>query len=398
MEEDTPSTWRFGKVIIPPGAAITREGQITNNVTQPNAYYGVAWTQLASGSHKFTAALTQVATDPSPIISDALPVGTQVCWTLSLQPPSNQFAGWRHAATVCVKVGKKPKLQILGSDLWARNKIDTSTSVIGGVGGPKVFGSWVEFGAFSSKDNNGLASGAGFRNGNGNINQSGWSALTFANTLPTPPPIDSSSAFGNYSSDLPDAPEIAEHFGSRPSTNIAANSIDASILSSDKVNTRTGDLIITRSNFPLGKSVVIIVSGTVTIADNITYTDGPFNSLTNIPQLAIIAKNIIIKDAVTQVDAWLVARGNGVIKGTIKTCENPAKSSTACNLKLTINGPVLTDILYLYRTAGSDKYPDTGNPAEVFNLRPESILWAYQPGLGSTLPTTAATTELPPRF
>ena len=70
----------------------------------------------------------------------------------------------------------------------------------------------------------------------------------------------------------------------------------------------------------------------------------------------IIAKNIVIKAGVTNVDAWLIAN-NEATTGTIYTCDQVGNSSGVCDGKLLVNGPVVTDHLYLYRTAGSDSRP-----------------------------------------
>jgi hypothetical protein len=52
------------------------------------------------------------------------------------------------------------------------------------------------------------------------------------------------------------------------------------------------------------------------------------------------------------VDGWLIAKG-----GSIKNLFKEARSINECNKSLTINGPVVADKLYLYRTAGAE--PDS---------------------------------------
>jgi hypothetical protein len=63
-----------------------------------------------------------------------------------------------------------------------------------------------------------------------------------------------------------------------------------------------------------------------------------------------------------------------------------------------VNGPVLSDKLILYRTAGSGTGAASGDPAEVFNTRPDTYLWAQLVAAGSGRAETVDTTELPPRF
>lgn len=89
------------------------------------------------------------------------------------------------------------------------------------------------------------------------------------------------------------------------------------------------------------------------------------------------------------VDARLVACGAAVTE--------PAQLTAGiCNKKLTINGPVSVNHLYLYRTY-SALGPTVSQAAEQFNLRADAYLWA------SSLDTTAyaksvRTIEVPPRY
>ena len=153
-----------------------------------------------------------------------------------------------------------------------------------------------------------------------------------------------------------------------------------------------------------GKWVVINdPDATVTITSNINYTPGGLTKVGDIPQIIIIARNILIADSVTNVDAWLIASGTGA-NGYINTCSSiaagspSALTSNRCNQKLTINGPVQANKLFMYRTAGSGVGVDIGKPAEVFNLRGEAYLWASVHGSSNDRITTVSTKELPPRF
>jgi hypothetical protein len=136
--------------------------------------------------------------------------------------------------------------------------------------------------------------------------------------------------------------------------------------------------------------VVVITSGTVNIEGNITYSDGPLNSLKDIPQVVIISKDINIRDSVTNVDSWLVA------SGAINTCNNFTGNLTTakCGAILAVNGPVVTNKLILNRTGGTS----IGDPAERFNLRPDAYLWAQLQASGGNKAQTVYSVELPPRF
>lgn len=330
-----------------------------------------------------------------------LPVGTRVCFALSVQPHSNTDSSWAHSKPICTVVGKKPKVQIWGGDVAVRGKIDTSTSVKDVSGTTKIFGSWVEYGAFSVGSNSKFASGSGLSDQPCETPttckpQAAWSKLTFANKNEAG--VD---AFGNYTTlaGFRSAPGVAAFFGAvQNKAPVGSGSVDISSLAfntGDPIQVRTADnLTITGSNIPAGKSVVIIASGTVTIAGNIAYTDGALTKLRDIPQVVIIANNINITDSVGHVDAWLVAND------TINTCSNFTGNLTSgkCAGLLELNGPVVTGKLILNRTAGSDTGAQSGDPAERFNLRADAYLWAQLQSIGNNKAQTVYSVELPPRF
>jgi hypothetical protein len=140
----------------------------------------------------------------------------------------------------------------------------------------------------------------------------------------------------------------------------------------------------------------------VTIAGDITYTGvagDTFTATSQIPQVVIIARNINITGGAGRVDAWLLTSPSG---GAINTCSDrpvgAALNSTVCSNLLTVNGPVVTDHLYLRRTAGSDSVAAAGAPAEVFNLRSDAYIWAYARASQSGKAQTVYSVELPPRF
>ena len=98
-----------------------------------------------------------------------------------------------------------------------------------------------------------------------------------------------------------------------------------------------------------------------------------------------------------QIDAWLITTDDG----SIDTCNTPGPlSDRICDQELRINGPVITNKLYLRRTAGTrnDIETERGAPAEVFNLRSDAFLWGYQQSSSNYIAQTIDLTELPPRF
>ncbi len=326
-----------------------------------------------------------------------VPVGTRVCFALSVQPRSNSDGRWGHSRPICTTVGKKPKLQVWGGDVTVRGRIETSTTRKD-VGGEKTFGSWVEYGAFALGAVDKFSSGSGLNNQADN-SQVVWSKLTFAN-------IDNagSPAFGFYSTPagFRAVPNVADYFKAISNKQtIAGGSVDVGSLTfatGGPVTVYTpsdpsGNLTITGGNIPPGRSVVIVASGTVTIAGKITYSDADLGSASAIPQVVIISKDIHIQENVSQVDSWLIATG------AIDTCYGVGTlTSGKCGTLLEVNGPVITGRLILNRTAGSGTGATSGDPAERFNLRPDAYLWALLQARGSNKAQTVYIKELPPRF
>ena len=389
-----PVKWEMWRVEIPPGFALPIA---TQNNLAPCAYYqpSTACEDKGSGTQVFVPGLTDAPELPEvtgETIRPNTPVGTRVCYTLSVQPYSHTSTDWRHSAPSCITVSKLPKVQVWGHDVRTRGSIETSTSRVNS-GGDKVFGSWVEYGGFSVRGNSGFASGSGLNEGNTSVlDRDVWNRLTFAN-------INNSGAsdYGNYA--LPTGlPTITAQFIGAPAGG-GFNSNLGALASGTYV---TEDVTIDTSDVGLGKSIIIVSSGTVRINGNITYSGSgagdSFTSVNQLPQVVIVARNINITNAATQVDAWLLTTSGGAINTCIDRTLTQPLTSNVCNATLTVNGPVVTDHLYLRRTAGSDGTVDAGNPAEVFNLRPDAFMWAYGRTSQAGKAQTVYSVELPPRF
>jgi hypothetical protein len=201
-------------------------------------------------------------------------------------------------------------------------------------------------------------------------------------------------------------------------------------------------------------TLVIYVNGTFTIDRNICYGSSCGNNASKLrtyesgtstnksaalPQILIFADNVNITEGVTRVDAWLV-----VDNGTINTCSghkfgdsangligleaNDAgmrdayKSYGNCDKTLVINGPVYANHLSLMRTAGAfhsdaentsdgvldrsvganrdddDKKKGAVAPAEIFNLRADAYIWAYNQAQRYSEAVVTYTRELAPRY
>lgn len=405
-----PTQWEITKMVVQPGQQAPHENENgTTSSTAPcesgggaasgNYFQNGATTcqNVAKGTGSFNPGSPAQNLKPSASDVDVgdLPVGTRICFALSVQPRSNASGDWAHSRPICTVVGKKPKVQIWGNDLAVRGEIETSTTRKDVDGQTKTFGSWVEYGVFAVGAIDRFASGAGLNNQTSN-NQADWSKFTFAN-------VDDSgaSAFGQFTSAANFRPlsNAASFFNSLPNKSpVGSGSADAGSLTFDTgsaVQVRTaGNVTITGGTIPRGKSAVVVATGTVTITGNITYTDDILNTVRDIPQVVIIANDIRIQDSVSRIDAWLVANG------TINTCFNFTGNLTSekCNTLLEVNGPVVTNRLLLNRTAGSGPDDESDDPAERFNLRPDAFLWARLQATGNNKAQTVYTVELPPRF
>jgi hypothetical protein len=411
--------WQLTRFVVPrngtvPGAAI--------NGSAPRDFYRTDPT--ASGQSNFPSGPTSLERSSS--ITEDLPVGSRVCYALSLQPYTNENSSnlWRHSQPACAAVSKQPKVQVLGGDLLvgrgtynnvaAVSDVATSTSISTNTG--NKYGSWSEYAIIASGTVTKMASGSMYVGGAKDQNFCQLSILTISNPSGSSASCDT-EPIGKYVSGAI-APNIASRFpvpGADRPRQFVSDSINLNTVAPSLVYTtpaRQASLTITSpQSINAGRWVVINAPDTtVTINDNIRYTDAALSRAEDIPQVVIIAKNIIIADNVTNIDAWLIASGAATATdrtaGYINTCgsvpigspSSATLNSTTCSGKLTINGPVQANKLYMYRTAGAGTNEDMGDPAEVFNLRGDAYLWAssYNPGSGR-LPTVSSK-ELPPRF
>jgi len=316
----------------------------------------------------------------------------------------------------CVIVGRKPKVQVHGGDLSV-GKAFTGTSLRSVVntaisptpGSPNIFGSWVEYGIFATGTITGAASGSGLAGASGQVASDicTRARLSFVGSRATC--STSRSDIGNYTPARL-IPDVSTLFPQAGATISAASVVPNDLLAvaGTYVGTRTGNLTINASNLLPGKSVILKVSGTVTIAGNqINNPDNNgarYQSIAQLPQLVIVANRIIINGAVSNVDAWLVANGTN---GIVETCDTGSAtyvlsgaarlSDRECNVQLTVNGPIMAKQLWLRRTFGT-LAGDIGTPAEIINLRPDAFLWARAQVDSQGRLQTVYTTELPPRL
>lgn len=354
-------------------------------------------------------------------------IGKTLCRSASAEPKARGDSASVESGSICVLIAKKPKVQILGGDLMIGRSFTGSQSISGTTtsvtqkpitspGQGTVFGSWVEYGIFATGTINGTGSGAAFAGVGGTSAQKcAYSKLSFVNagsapsgtSLPTA--CSNTTTIGQYST-ARNLPDIGNNFPVRRGITAVYN--DANLTpqglytSNDHGTPVVSDPItLGARTIARGQWVVINAPGAdVTINGNLVYDNGPFQSVSDLPQLIIIAKNIYITPNVTRIDAWLVARGSTAANtGILDTCAISTSYATqltinACRNVLTVNGPVIAQKIWLRRTGGEVTPSLRGEPAEIFNLRPDAYLWLYTRASTSGRIQSVYTRELPPRF
>jgi len=391
--------WELTKLVYGPGADPRNRAQVMET-RDACEYYGGDCDTLRDGTRSFPLGPTTLPDTTFTVPDDAAP-GTEICFVLSVKPGQRTNSGidnrWIHSAPTCSIVGKSPKLQVWGGDIRAGGKIETSTSTLRG----DTYGSWVEYGALAAGSINRFGSGSAY---NGSGENPAKNNLTFSN-------VPTGGSVGNYANSVSSSGRdlLTQQFN-LSSSPLSSRSSSVTGLSSKKYDVGGGTFTITSGNVGQdgssgrGKTIIIQSTGTVKITGNISYK-GPsggddFTNLGQLPQLIIIAKNIIIGDNVTNIDAWLIAQENVNTCSTISlpTPAEPNLSSSTCNTRLKINGPVYAKHLYTFRTAGSDTVSTAKDPAEVFNLRSDAFAWGKLNSAGADRVQTVYTNELPPRF
>lgn len=381
-------------------------------------------TDAGDGQQTFTPGSTvldsQVPGATNVVLDDSWPVGTKLCYVLTVdRPTENSQPVDRYSRAACITIGKRPLVQVHGGDIRVgrhfttdpivENTDDTprlpasiETSITPKADG-KTYGSWAEYGVIAPGLVVGFASLSGLEGGYESTlpnTQEFWSKLTFANT---------NNEYGLFTEDDSGAGTIPDTASALLSGREAIDDLsgedsvefNGTDVRSGLYEKLSGNLTIEASTIAKNKTIIVHVpDGTVTIEGNIHYDNGdstPYTNISQIPQLVIIAKSIMIDPDVTRVDAWLIA--NSEEDGTISTCNDPdTLTSEMCNAPLTLNGPVMAHHLKLRRTGGAGPGGAAGDPAEIINLPGSTQLWTQSEGRSDVRAQTTFTTELPPYF
>lgn len=399
------------------GTDTYRDGMNCSGLLNLISNRGTCDETVTSGTKKFAPGITtltaaELGAASRLVIEDQWPVGTKVCYVLTLARPTEKDSPKdRSSRAVCVVIGKRPTVHVYGGDISVGKKFAGDTEplseqeskvqaglTIKGAPVNKVFGSWVEYGVFAPGPVIGVASAAGLEGGfpGSTAAQAYWSRLTFANV---------GDSYGSFT-EAWTHPDTAGALlaGGGAVTQVTTNDMSFNGSAASGVyEKQSGDLRLTAGKLDKNSRVVVHVpNGTVTIDGNLEYSDGPYASMKEIPRLVIIARAIHIKAAVTQVDGWLIARNSATSTGggVIDTCsDGPATLSVNdCERILRVNGPVMARTLLLRRTGGAGGGEASGDPAEIINLRADTYLSSMSARSETVLPMTTSTVELPPRF
>lgn len=414
--------WQLTEVKFAPGATITNKpgGDSSSN---PCAYFSgsVGCTALQSGNEASGYAYPSTKTYNGNSSVDGVPVGTRVCYAMSVTKYAAGTSNWRHSQLYCLIVNKKPTVHVSGGDLIvgrgsatnASGTANVTTSVPAFQSG-SFYGSWAEYAILASGKVTGMSSAAGLSQGATTKDMCSLSLLTFANSVSN---ICVNTNIGNYAHGSTIAPDVGSRFPTDtdpPTPDVPLSSGTANLSSLQGLYKTNQTSFNIRASGDIGEVspgvgrwvVINAPNATVTITSNIRYTSNPITSVLDIPQVVIIAKNIIIPGSVTNIDSWLIAVGQdggaGAQNGVINTCSDVTAvtdlRNNICDDQLVVNGPVMANHLLLRRTYGAKTTDPAGVAAEVFNLRADAYIWGtnYVPGTGR-LPTVSSK-ELPPRF
>lgn len=325
-----------------------------------------------------------------------------ICASLTLEGGDMTLVRAPATNVKCVRIGKIPGVNLWGGDV-AVGRDGTSQNVVTSFrrsSGSRIFGSWAEY-AIMASGNVESASAAALSRKEGREVGADVDRLTFANNT---------SPKGNFavgrSSDMAGGIRLLYP----TTTNIAGASLDVgSLSSSGRYVKASGNLSV--SGNPTRSIVIDAKDSVVTIIGNIDYGNATYDSAGRLPQLVIIAKDIIIDDSVTRVDAWLIAN-DGVIStcDEIKTTPDRYYSGLkidVCTRQLTINGPVSAGHLQLRRTfgaeaprgsTGDEKNDRLNDPAEIINLRADTYMWTNAVNSLYGEIRTTHTRDIAPRF
>lgn len=330
------------------------------------------------------------------VISPSAPVGSLVCQLLVVERAQADSAGNiiatnRNSAPACVRVSKSPLVYFDKGDVrtgGAFSLVDAACTIgtndiRTSVGNGK--GSNVQYGAYAS----GLISGFGSMALPASDANS--VRLLFANT----------PSLGTYRSGNPCLNDFSTVAASTSAV-APGGPIDINSLS-DGVYKYTGNITLLEAK-DTRKKVTIVATGSVTIAGEITYANGSYANVGELPRVIIVANNgnITVNPNIRLLEGIYVAKGSGNAPGNggvFRTCDNVPVNKDTCPNQLVVNGSVIANAVSFRRTAGDKNSPVRNQqPAELFIMREDVTLGSYGASLSGAEARTVNETELPPRY
>ncbi|MBQ6130227.1 hypothetical protein IJI72_00845 [Candidatus Saccharibacteria bacterium] len=306
--------------------------------------------------------------------------GYKFCVAVGASRKSSTSTNAVISASYCTNVVKKPSAHVWGGSVSAGGAIKTSTTNVDPSGGnnKRPYGSWTDLGIIATGAVNKMSSGRASTNGTKVSGYGGlpcskaYSPLTIANTG-----CSGSNPVGNagFESNVNIYEKMKAKYVDASNARYVTNVDFAADLAQGIAKSGTG---VTNGPIPAGGGAkVVYCSGNCVIKNNIENI-GSYTSSGAIPQVVIIADgNIYVNEAVTRVDAWLIANGtvdtctytDGSTEKTYQTSGTTAAgnrrlSANYCTNRLIINGPVVGGTLNLTRTYGADNSASPSMVAE----------------------------------
>ena len=347
-----------------------------------------------------------------------LAVGAKFCVAAVIDDKSSTSTNAFISAADCQNVSKKPSVHVWGGSVQSEGGISTNKSTVEEDGRKTVYGSWADIGVIARGKINAMSSGRALvyrksLDGGSFVNKlfkyvgnetGSISPLTLANSS-----LESDKYLGGYTT-LTNQPDLYSAINGKYSLDSGTNSavtVDADgVLTQDEINT----LLLTP-----GAHIVYGGSGKdMVIERNVVLSDS-YSNASGIPYIMVVADgDILVSEAVTRVDAWLVARGN------VETCaklvgsewkayidnlgegvsdgDGLLLSAWTCKEQLVINGPVYGNAINLKRTAFADnKEGNIAEEAERTSFDITSLLFSASQADGG-VPNITYIKKMAPRY
>ena len=312
----------------------------------------------------------------------------------------------------CVTVTKKPSLQLIGSDSYAKDGFTGSDVRENIAPGTDKRGSYSQYGLLTGTDGVVNFGSAGYTTAS-KANRHLACKLSYANTDSAQVNCNDLDRLQSAGLIKPDngklsTPKWPTSFKNQLASQV---SIGSSLASGDYH--RNGSLIIAGGSLSGGQHVRLFVKGDVTIRGNISVDEADIhNSLSDIPSLTVVAMgDIRVEHGVSVIAGTYVAGGKFE---SCKDAQNQKKTPAlgvngVCQYKLKVNGAIVSGNSPIFRrTFGAGNMPDDdqwdtkkiSSTAEWINYTPNLWLTTSNGSSSSSLDNlkTTQVINLPVRY